>query len=63
MTKYHFKDEIQTYLERECKKQAEVIRLINVVPKNMDKISAFSISSVNFKRELLKNKNNERTIN
>ena len=49
-TTFHFKDEIQAYLESECIIQQETKRLINTKLKNFKSCNAFSIKSVKFKK-------------
>ena len=49
-TTYHFKDEIQTYLESECIIQKETRRLMNTKLTNFESCNILSIKSIKFKK-------------
>ena len=51
-TTYHFKDEIQTYLESECIKQQQTSEWLNKPIKNTESCNVLSINSIKFKAQL-----------
>lgn len=54
--KYHFKDEIQSYLEIECIKQKQVREWLDKPIKNIESCNILSINSIKFKNYHLKKK-------
>jgi hypothetical protein len=49
-TTFHFKNEIQTYLEGECIRQQETRRLMNIKLTNFESCNILSIKSIKFKK-------------
>jgi hypothetical protein len=49
-TTFHFKDEIQTYLESECIKQKQTRRLMNTKLTNFESCNILSIKAIKFKK-------------
>ena len=47
---FHFKDEIQTYLESECIKQKQTRRLMNTKLTNFESCNILSIKAIKFKK-------------
>lgn len=54
-TTYHFKDEIQTYLESECIKQQQTSEWLNKPIKNTESCNVLSINSVKFNMQQVRN--------